>query len=126
MFGLGLAVSGLTNPDKVLNVLDLAGRWDPSIALAMAAALAVAAPGVAWVRRRGRTFDDAPLVPGSNSKIDRRVLAGSTLFGVGWGIAGYSPGPALANLAHGTAEAALFVVAMLVGSQLARVTIQRR
>lgn len=120
LFGLGLAVSGMTNPDKVLNFLDLAGRWDPSLALVVGGALAVSVPGYAWVRRRGRTVcGDALQLPPA-TRIDARLLAGSALFGIGWGIAGYCPGPALANLAHGATEAVAFVIALLAGSQLAR------
>lgn len=121
LFGLGLAVSGMTDPDKVLNFLDVAGRWDPSLALVMAAALMVAVPGFAWVRARGHAFAyGGPLRLPTGTRVDRRLLAGSALFGIGWGIAGYCPGPALANLAHGTLEAIAFVAAMLAGSQLAR------
>lgn len=120
IFGLGLAISGMTNPDKVLNFLDLAGAWDPSLALVMGAALAVAIPDFAWLRRRGCTFDGGTLPAAPGSRIDRRLLVGSVLFGIGWGLAGYCPGPALANLAHGGADAVVFVVAMLAGSQLAR------
>lgn len=120
IFGLGLAVSGMTNPDKVLNFLDVAGSWDPSLALVMGAALAVATPGFAWLRRRGCTLHGGALPPQPGPRIDRRLLIGSALFGIGWGLAGYCPGPALANLAHGGGDAIIFVVAMLVGSQLAR------
>jgi len=120
IFGLGLAVSGMTNPDKVLNFLDVAGHWDPSLALVMGAALAVATPGFAWLRRRGCTLDGGALPAQPGTRLDRRLLAGSALFGIGWGLAGYCPGPALANLAHGGSDAIVFVVAMLVGSQLAR------
>ena len=119
LFGLGLAVSGMTNPYKVLNFLDLAGPWDPSLALVMAGALAVTIPGFAWMRRRGRTLANEALPPMPPSRLDARLLAGSALFGIGWGIAGYCPGPALANLAH-AGEASVFVVAMLAGTQLAR------
>ena len=120
LFGLGLAVSGMTDPDKVLNFLDIGGRWDPSLALVMFGALAVATPGYAWVRRRGRaTCGDALQLPG-NTHVDARLLLGSALFGIGWGIAGYCPGPALANLAHAVPEAIAFVAALLAGSQLAR------
>ncbi|GAA4859995.1 YeeE/YedE family protein [Luteimonas vadosa] len=120
LFGLGLAVSGMTNPDKVLNFLDVAGHWDPSLALVMGGALLVTVPGFAWVRRRGRSAcgDALPTTPGS--RIDARLVGGSALFGIGWGIAGYCPGPALANLAHGTLEALVFVAALLLGSQVAR------
>ncbi|MFP5374729.1 MAG: DUF6691 family protein [Gammaproteobacteria bacterium] len=121
LFGLGLAVSQMTDPDKVLNFLDLAGQWDPSLALVMAGALAVSLPGYAWVRRRGdRSACGDPLQMPTATRVDARLVAGSALFGIGWGIAGYCPGPALANLAHGTTEAVLFVAALLVGAQLAR------
>jgi uncharacterized membrane protein YedE/YeeE len=120
LFGLGLAVSQMTDPDKVLNFLDLAGRWDPSLALVMAGALAVSIPGYAWLRRRGRTLGGAVLPPAPGTRIDASLLGGSALFGIGWGIAGYCPGPALANLAHGSSDAIVFDVALLIGSQLAR------
>lgn len=120
LFGLGLAVSGMTDPDKVRNFLDLAGAWDPSLALVMAGALLVALPGYAWVRGRGASASGEPLHLPAATRIDARLLGGSALFGIGWGIAGYCPGPALANLAHGAPGAIAFVVAMLAGSQLAR------
>ena len=120
LFGLGLALSGMTNPDKVLNFLDVAGDWDPSLALVMLAALAVATPGYAWARRRGRASCGDALQMPTNTRVDMRLLLGSVLFGLGWGIAGYCPGPALANLAHATTEAFVFVAALLAGSQLAR------
>ena len=115
LFGLGLAVSGMTNPDKVLNFLDVAGRWDPSLALVMGGALLVSVPGFAWIRRHRPDACAAP----AYQHVDTRLLAGSALFGIGWGIAGYCPGPALAVLAH-AGEAIAFVGAMLAGSQLAR------
>ncbi|QDA57829.1 DUF6691 family protein [Thermomonas aquatica] len=119
LFGLGLAVSGMTNPDKVLNFLDVAGRWDPSLALVMGGALLVATPGFALARKRGDCACGDPLPAAATARIDTRLLAGSALFGIGWGIAGYCPGPALANLGHG-GEAIAFVIAMLAGSQFAR------
>ena len=115
LFGLGLAVSGMTNPDKVLNFLDVAGAWDPSLALVMGGALLVSVPGFALIRRHRPDACAAP----AYQHVDTRLLAGSALFGIGWGIAGYCPGPALANLAH-AGEAIAFVGAMLAGSQLAR------
>ncbi|MBB1060180.1 DUF6691 family protein [Marilutibacter spongiae] len=120
LFGLGLAVSGMTNPDKVLNFLDIAGTWDPSLALVMGGALAVSLPGYAWVRRRNRTFCDTPLPDAPSTRLDGRLLGGSALFGVGWGLAGFCPGPGLANLAHGSLEAVVFMLALLAGSALAR------
>jgi uncharacterized membrane protein YedE/YeeE len=124
LFGLGLAVSGMTDPDKVLNFLDIAGRWDPSLALVMGGALAVTVPGFAWLRRRGRTLGGAALPPPPAGRIDARLVAGSLVFGIGWGIAGYCPGPALANLAHAR-EAFAFVLALVAGSQLARLAMSR-
>jgi len=119
LFGLGLAISGMTDPDKVLNFLDIAGRWDPSLALVMGGALLVSVPGFALARKRGDCACGDALPAPASQRIDTRLIAGSALFGIGWGIAGYCPGPALANLAHG-GEAVAFVVAMLAGSQLAR------
>ena len=126
LFGLGLAVSGMTDPDKVLNFLDISGHWDPSLALVMAAALAVSIPGFAWARRRQRSFNGEPLPPLPPQSISTRLMLGSALFGIGWGIAGYCPGPALANLARGSGEALLLVMAMLAGSQLARLVGSKR
>ena len=126
LFGLGLAISGMTTPDKVLNFLDVSGRWDPSLALVMGAALALSMPGFAWARRRagrGAVVDGAPdaetLAARPVMRVDCPLLLGSALFGVGWGMAGYCPGPALANLARG-GEVVVFVLAMLAGSQLIR------
>ena len=126
LFGLGLAVSGMTDPDKVLDFLDITGQWDPTLALVMAAALAVSMPGFAWARRRQRSFTGEPLPALPPQSLTARLLLGSALFGIGWGIAGYCPGPALANLARGSGEALLFVTAMLAGSQLARLADTRR
>ncbi len=126
LFGLGLAVSGMTDPDKVLNFLDSTGRWDPSLALVMLGALAVATPGTAWARRRGRARCGDPLQLPSNTRIDARLLLGSVVFGIGWGIAGYCPGPAVANLARLTLEPVAFIAALLAGSWLARLGFQHR
>ena len=126
LFGLGLAVSGMTDPDKVLNFLDVAGHWDPSLALVMGAALAVGLPGFAWARRRGRSLTGAPLPHAPSPRIDARLVWGSALFGLGWGIAGYCPGPALANLSHGTVEAIVSVAALLAGSWLCRTLMPAR
>lgn len=121
LFGLGLAISEMTNPDKVLNFLDVGGDWDPSLALVMIGALAVALPGYRLVRRSGKPSrcGDALQVPTTNA-IDAKLLAGSALFGLGWGIAGLCPGPAIANLAHGSAAAAAFVLALVGGNLAAR------
>lgn len=118
LFGIGLTLSGMTDPSKVQNFLDLAGAWDPSLALVMAGAIGVGALAFAFARRRSRSLlgADLPLPPGR--VIDRRLVGGSVLFGLGWGLAGYCPGPALASLATGGIKPALFVLAMLAGMGL--------
>ncbi|MBQ5947516.1 DUF6691 family protein [Massilia sp. ST3] len=115
VFGLGLVVSGLSNPAKVLGFLDLAGRWDPSLLFTMGAALLAAAPAYALAKRRRRSLLGEPLRLPSATAISRRLVLGSLVFGIGWGIAGYCPGPALASLATGGWKPLLFVAAMLAG-----------
>lgn len=115
VFGLGLIVSGMANPAKVIGFLDLAGRWDPSLAFVMAGAIAVGAIAFALARTRTTSFLDAPMKLPAEQRIDRRLLAGALVFGVGWGIAGFCPGPALVALGMGSAKATVFVVAMLAG-----------
>ena len=118
VFGLGLIVSGMANPAKVIGFLDLAGRWDPSLAFVMAGAIAVGAIAFALARTRTASFLDAPMRLPTDKQIDRRLLAGALVFGVGWGIAGFCPGPALVALGMGSAKAVVFVVAMLAGMGL--------
>lgn len=115
VFGLGLIVSGMANPAKVLGFLDLAGNWDPSLALVMAGAIAVG--GVAFKVAKGRVVSllGAEMRLPSARHIDRRLVAGSVLFGVGWGVAGFCPGPGLVSLGMGEVKALVFVAAMLVG-----------
>ena len=115
VFGLGLIVSGMANPAKVIGFLDLAGRWDPSLALVMAGAIAVGAIAFAIARTRTASLLDAPMKLPSEQQIDRRLLAGALVFGVGWGIAGFCPGPALVAIGMGSTKAVVFVVAMLAG-----------
>ena len=115
VFGLGLILSGMANPAKVLAFLDLAGRWDPSLALVMAGAIAVALPAFAWAKRRKTSLLGTPLSLPASTTIDARLVGGGLLFGVGWGLAGFCPGPALVALGMGEAKALLFVVAMLAG-----------
>ena len=115
VFGLGLILSGMANPAKVLAFLDLAGRWDPSLALVMAGAIAVALPAFAWAKRRKTSMLGTPLSLPTSTTIDARLVGGGLLFGVGWGLAGFCPGPALVALGMGEAKALLFVVAMLAG-----------
>lgn len=115
VFGMGLIVSGMANPAKVLGFLDLAGRWDPSLGLVMAGAIGVGLIAFTIAARRTRSFLGAELkLPGARD-IDRRLIGGGLLFGIGWGVAGFCPGPALLALGMGEAKAVIFVIAMLVG-----------
>ncbi|MFY9509516.1 MAG: DUF6691 family protein [Rubrivivax sp.] len=115
VFGLGLILSGMTDPAKVLGFLDLAGNWDPSLAMVMAAAIAVATPAFVWARQRPRSLLGAPVQLPTRSIVDRRLVFGSLVFGAGWGLAGFCPGPALVSAASGHGQGLLFVAAMLAG-----------
>ena len=118
VFGLGLLLSGMADPAKVLGFLDLAGDWDPSLALVMAGAILVTAVGFAVARRRAKSLLGTPIQLPTKRTIDRRLIVGSTLFGAGWGLAGFCPGPALVALGMGEAKAIVFVLAMLAGMGL--------
>jgi len=115
IFGLGLLVSGLANPAKVIGFLDLAGRWDPSLIFVMAGAVAVGAIAFAVARRRSASWLGAPMRIPDSRDIDRRLVGGSVLFGIGWGMAGFCPGPAVVALGAGEPKALVFVAAMLAG-----------
>jgi len=115
VFGLGLILSGMANPAKVLGFLDLAGPWDPSLALLMAGAIAVGLVAFFVARNRTASFLGAEMKLPTARHVDRRLVAGSLLFGVGWGIAGFCPGPGLVALGMGQPKAAAFVAAMLLG-----------
>ena len=115
VFGLGLIVSGMANPAKILGFLDLAGRWDPSLALVMVGAIAVGVVAFAVARRRTVSFLRQEMRMPTARHIDRRLIGGSLLFGTGWGIAGFCPGPGLVALGMGELKAAVFVLAMLAG-----------
>ena len=115
VFGIGLIVAGMTDPARVLGFLDLAGLWNPSLAFVMGGAILVALPAFAIARQRQRTLLGAPLQLPTSTRIDRRLLLGAVAFGVGWGLAGLCPGPALALLASGNGKVLLFVVSMLGG-----------
>jgi hypothetical protein len=118
LFGIGLIVSGLNDPGKVLGFLDLAGAWDPSLLFTMGGAVLVAAAGFRLARRRGTTPFGEPLRLPTATAIDRRLVGGSIAFGFGWGLAGFCPGPALASLGSGRSEPLLFVLAMVAGMVL--------
>lgn len=118
LFGLGLIAGGMTDPAKVKGFLDLFGAWDPSLALVMGGAIAVGVFAFAAARRRARSWTgDAIELPAVNT-IDRRLVVGGVLFGIGWGIGGFCPGPALVAMASGLGSAWLFVAAMVVGMLL--------
>ncbi len=115
LFGLGLCLSGMTDPAKVLAFLDLAGAWDPSLAFVMAGAIGVAFVAFRIAGRRGRTLAGDPVILPAGQSIDGRLIGGSLLFGVGWGLVGLCPGPAIADIGFFDGRAALFVLAMAVG-----------
>jgi uncharacterized membrane protein YedE/YeeE len=118
VFGFGLSLSGMLNPVRVQGFLDVFGSWDPSLAFVLGGAVAVAFIGVqAMKKMRHPAFDDSFHVP-ENRRIDGPLVIGSTLFGLGWGIGGFCPGPAVASLSVGIPETVLFVVAMLIGMTL--------
>jgi uncharacterized membrane protein YedE/YeeE len=118
VFGLGLILSGMANPAKVLGFLDLAGAWDPSLVFVMAGAIAVGLFAFAIARSRTVSYLGLDMKLPTARQIDRRLIGGSVLFGIGWGIAGFCPGPGLVALGMGELKAFVFVVAMLAGMGL--------
>ncbi|MBM4239610.1 MAG: YeeE/YedE family protein [Gammaproteobacteria bacterium] len=125
-FGLGLLISGMTNPAKVIGFLDIAGAWDPSLAFVMGGAIAVGIGAFAIAKRRTKDFLGGAMHWPTSTSIDRRLVLGSLAFGAGWGLAGFCPGPALVSLAAGVPKALFFVVSMLVGMAIFDVIEQRR
>jgi len=117
VFGLGLVISGMTQPSKVLGFLDVFGHWDPTLAIVMAGALVVVAPGFAILGRRDTSILGVPLEWPGRRTIDRSLIGGAVLFGIGWGLVGLCPGPALANLAGLSPKVFGFVVAMAIGAR---------
>lgn len=126
VFGIGLIVAGMTNPAKVLGFLDLAGRWDPSLALVMAGAILVAFPAFRVAARRRQSLLGEPMHLPTATRIDRRLVLGSLAFGAGWGLAGFCPGPALASLATGAVQPLIFCAAMLAGMGIFELLERRR
>lgn len=118
VFGLGLLLSGMADPAKVLGFLDLADAWDPSLMFVMGGAVGVGVVAFAVARRRTRSLLGEPMRLPTNAGIDGRLVAGALLFGAGWGLAGFCPGPALVALGLGEAKAVVFVAAMLAGMAL--------
>jgi len=118
LFGLGLILSGMTDPGKVLGFLDISGMWDPSLALVMAGAIAVGFFAFAIAKKRTVNFLGGALHLPKSNQIDKPLVIGATLFGAGWGLAGFCPGPGLVSLASGQIKGAMFVGSMVLGMQL--------
>ncbi|WMN88741.1 YeeE/YedE family protein [Vibrio parahaemolyticus] len=127
LFGMGMAVSGMIDPAKVVGFLDISGNWDPSLAFVMGGALAVFMPSYFLIiKPRKQSVSGAEMCTPTNTKIDTRLLSGAAIFGLGWGLAGICPGPAVASLALGNVSIILFFVAMLAGSMFAKWVINAR
>ena len=126
LFGVGLLLSGLANPAKVIGFLDITGAWDPSLALVMAGAIGTALLPFTWAKARKRSLLGAPMQLPNKRELDGQLIGGSLLFGVGWGIAGICPGPAIAVLLSGHWQVVLFVLAMLGGMLLFSALERRR
>ena len=120
LFGAGLGLSGMVNPARVLGFLDVAGAWDPTLAFVLGAALLPSALAYVLVRRMKRPIMADEFCTPQDRTIDRRLIGGAGLFGVGWGLVGLCPGPALAGMVYGKWESWLFVVAMIAGMWLQR------
>jgi uncharacterized membrane protein YedE/YeeE len=120
LFGIGLSISGMINPAKVIGFLDIAGEWDPSLAFVMLGGVAVTAIGYRTVLHRSQPLFEPSFALPTRRDIDPSLLLGAGLFGVGWGLGGYCPGPALAGLGFGNTETLGFVAAMLAGMVAAR------
>lgn len=125
LFGAGLVVSGMANPAKVLNFLDLFGTWDPSLAFVMGGAVLTAAVGYRLVLLRAKPLTDNSFHIPTRKDIDRRLIIGPVIFGIGWGLGGYCPGPGLAALGLGATGTLAFVPAMLLGMWAARLLSDR-
>ncbi len=121
LFGAGLAVSQMINPQKILNFLDIAGNWDPSLALVMLAALAVSTVGFKWVLHTPKPLLDVQFHLPTSRQIDKRLVLGALVFGIGWGLAGYCPGPGVAAIALGTVEPLVFTAAVIAGFVMHRI-----
>jgi len=125
IFGIGLIMSGMTNPAKVQNFLDLFGTWDPSLALVMGGAILITMPGF-WLVQKRQTpfFEDSFLIP-QKTNLDFYLLTGSAIFGIGWGLGGFCPGPVIVSISNGSTGTILFVITMLIGMVLAKLLILR-
>lgn len=115
LFGVGLILAGMTDPSKVLGFLDLAGTWDPSLAFVMGGGILVGLGAFAIAKKRTTTFFGGAMNLPTSAVIDKRLIGGGLLFGAGWGLAGFCPGPAIVSMGAGQPKAAVFVAAMLAG-----------
>ena len=115
IFGLGLIISGMADPSKVLDFLDLAGNWDPSLAFVMGGAIVVGVIAFHFASRRHKSLLGDPMRLPTATQIDRRLVLGGVTFGIGWGLSGYCPGPALVSLGSGDAKPVIFVLALIAG-----------
>jgi uncharacterized membrane protein YedE/YeeE len=118
IFGIGLIISGMTNPKKVIGFLDLAGVWDPSLAFVMIGGIVIASIGFFAARKRSLSMLGLPIRIPTQRQIDRPLIIGSLIFGIGWGIAGICPGPALVLVGAGFTQGIVFVIAMIIGMGL--------
>ncbi|PPK64924.1 hypothetical protein B0F88_1231 [Methylobacter tundripaludum] len=125
LFGLGLIISGMTDPSKVIGFLDLAGAWDPSLAFVMGGAVLIGAAAFTVAKKRKRSLLGAPMQLSSVTGLDKGLLIGSLVFGIGWGLSGFCPGPAVVSAAAGQPKALIFVASMLAGMVLYSI-IERR
>lgn len=119
IFGLGLSISEMINPARVTGFLDIAGRWDPTLMFVMGGALAITLPGYALILRRSQPLLDGEFYLPMKRAVDRPLILGAAIFGIGWGLGGFCPGPALAALSTGSSGVILFVLAMIAGQWLA-------
>jgi len=126
MFGLGLLLSGMANPAKVQNFLDLFGTWDPSLAFVMGGAIAVTMPGFWLVTRRTKPFFNDVFHLPTRTDFDARLITGAAIFGVGWGLGGFCPGPAMTALPLAAEGTLIFVATMLTGMAASKYVLQRR
>lgn len=126
LFGFGLALSQMTNPEKVLSFLDIAGNWDPSLIFVMLGALAVTFTGFRIVLKRPYPLFDAKFYLAAKKEIDKPLIIGASLFGIGWGLAGYCPGPVVAGLGQGNFEAVIMLAAIYAGFIVHRIIFERR
>jgi len=126
LFGIGMVISGMADPSKVIGFLDITGAWDPSLAFVMGGALAIFVPAyLLLIKPRSESVFGDEIVCPTSKTIDKKLVGGSALFGIGWGLLGVCPGPAVASLLTGNTQVLLFIAAMLVGSFTAKRMVER-